>query len=189
MMSEEHKKKIGLANKGKLLGVKRPPRSEEWRIKISNSLKGKKHTQESIKKMSEAKKGKPSLKKGIKTNKNAWNKGLKGKEFLKYYKVAPKPPVLKGDKHPFWKGGIYPKHLALRNSKEYKLWRNAIFERDNYTCVFCGDNKGGNLNADHIKPFSLYPDLRFAIDNGRTLCVTCHRLTDTYGRRVYNYTK
>ena len=79
-----------------------------------------------------------------------------------------------------WKGGITTINQKIRRSREYRLWRIAVFERDNYTCIFCGC-VGGRLNADHIKPFALFPELRFAIDNGRTLCDDCHRKTETFG--------
>jgi len=85
-----------------------------------------------------------------------------------------------------WRGGITPINKYLRTCTEYKLWRTSVFERDNYTCIWCGANRKNEgdkrveLNADHIKPFSQYPELRFAIDNGRTLCVECHKKTETF---------
>ena len=69
----------------------------------------------------------------------------------------------------------------IRYSKKMKDWREAVFKRDNYTCQFC-KVRGGYLQADHIKPFALYPDLRFDLDNGRTLCRPCHYKTPTHGR-------
>jgi hypothetical protein len=97
-----------------------------------------------------------------------------------------------GENHPGWKGGITPINQKIRTSLEYKLWRKSVFERDNYTCVWCGKKNGKGiavyLHADHIKPFALYPELRFAIDNGRTLCRECHITTDTYGSKT-NHTK
>lgn len=84
-----------------------------------------------------------------------------------------------------WNKGLGTKtstQKKIRSSKEYKLWRNAVFERDNYTCIWCGQ-RGGKLNADHIKPFCLFPELRLAIDNGRTLCEDCHKTTETYGNK------
>ena len=89
------------------------------------------------------------------------------------------PYIPRKEKHWNWKGGITPKSFQIRNSKEYKLWRKAVFERDNWTCIWCGI-RGVELHADHIKPFALFPELRFSIDNGRTLCVPCHKKTDTY---------
>jgi hypothetical protein len=95
----------------------------------------------------------------------------------------------KGDKAHNWKGGISAINHVIRLSVEYKLWRESVFKRDNYTCVWCNarSSKGKNvvLNADHIKPFALFPELRFAIDNGRTLCEDCHKTTKTYGGRVF----
>lgn len=93
----------------------------------------------------------------------------------------------RGEKSPFWKGGVmanYPEKIRIRKSIEYRIWRKAVFERDNYTCIWCGERNGNGhtvvLNADHIKPFADYPELRFAIDNGRTLCIKCHKTTETY---------
>jgi len=61
---------------------------------------------------------------------------------------------------------------------EYKNWRKAVFERDNYACQHPGcDKRGGWMNADHIKPWAYYPELRYDVNNGRTLCVEHHRLT------------
>jgi hypothetical protein len=85
----------------------------------------------------------------------------------------------KGENSPRWNGGTCSERHAAMSRKEYKLWRTAVFERDNYTCIWCG-KRGGNLQADHIKPWALYPELRYAIDNGRTLCVECHKTTDTF---------
>ncbi len=90
----------------------------------------------------------------------------------------------KGAKSYLWEGGKTNSNMVIRNSFEYKLWRTAVFARDNYTCRDCGQ-RGGTLNADHIKPFALYPELRLAIDNGKTLCVGCHRKTPTFGLNVY----
>lgn len=64
---------------------------------------------------------------------------------------------------------------------ENSQWRKAVFERDNYTCQFCGQ-RGGSLQADHILPYHSHTEVRWSLDNGRTLCVSCHKKTPTYGR-------
>ena len=95
-------------------------------------------------------------------------------------------PWNSGNKHWNWKGGISPISETIRKSIEYKTWRQLIFERDNFTCVICGQIRG-NIEADHIKPFSLYPKLRFLIDNGRTLCHNCHLKTDNYAGKIKRF--
>lgn len=149
--------------------------SEEHKAKIAKAHIGYKHSKEAKRKMGETKKknGFTPWSKGKKGLWIAWNKGISA-----YW--------VKGEKSHTWKGGITPINEIIRKSIEYKIWRKSVFERDNYTCSFCGI-KGGDLHADHIKPFYLYPELRFAIDNGRTLCIPCHRNTPTYGKQKKDY--
>lgn len=90
-------------------------------------------------------------------------------------------PSLQGKNHWNWRGGV---DKGIWHTYEYRVWRRSVFERDGFKCVHCGDNKGGNLEADHIKPKYLFPELVFDLDNGRTLCHNCHVKTPTYGHKV-----
>ncbi len=96
---------------------------------------------------------------------------------------------LKGKYAPNFKDGGCQEKQLLRVSLRYKKWRKAVFKRDNFTCQICGDSSGGNLCADHIKSFALFPKLRFDVNNGRTLCVKCHKETENYGFTKQNSTR
>jgi len=107
----------------------------------------------------------------------AWNKGKPWKEWMsedKKEKVL-KNLFRKGENHYNWKGGITEENHKIRTSAEYREWRKQVFQRDGWTCQACGyrSKKKQDIRADHIKPFSLYPDLRLEVSNGRTLCIPC----------------
>lgn len=87
--------------------------------------------------------------------------------------------ILWGDQRPY----ITPEPRRQKETQSIGIaWRKSVFERDNYTCQICGI-RGVKIQADHIKPFKYFPELRWELSNGRALCVPCHRKTDTYGRR------
>ena len=181
--TKEHKLKLSEAHKGRKV-------SKETKRKLSeNSTKfwlGKKMSRESRKKMSEAKKGKPSWNKGLKgvqkCSKETREKMSKAKTGNKYSlgKYHSKETRIKmsethkGDKAPNWKGGITAENDIIRAGVEYRLWREAVFARDNWICQKTGI-KGGKLRCHHIQNFSDNEDLRFAIDNGITLSEKAHK--------------
>lgn len=90
---------------------------------------------------------------------------------------------MSGEKCHLWKGGITPINKKIRESLDYKIWREAVFARDDWTCNQC-NKRGGYMEAHHIKKFSTNPELRFDIDNGLTLCKPCHDLTKTGKNRL-----
>jgi 5-methylcytosine-specific restriction endonuclease McrA len=140
--------------------------SQQHKEKISVSFKGsknpffgKKHTREAIEKNRLSH-----------LNKIPWNKGVPN------YKN-------RGAQNNNWKGGINDINLKIRTSLEYKNWRSSVFKRDNYTCQNCF-KKNIKLNAHHIKYFSLFPELRFVVSNGISLCLKCH--IDTHKKNEKN---
>ena len=232
-MTEETKRKIGLANKGKKSWNKgnRSPEGfmcchicfVEFYVKPShkkntkccsrlcaNKLKsqyiGRKQTQETKDKLSKINKGRKLseeakkkmsviaiLTKRIPPPRN----GILHTEATRL-KFSKRRGIQTGN----WKGGRTKLAQLIRSCMKYSEWRTSIFIRDEHTCQLCGARNGNGktvyLNVDHY-PKSLaeiletwkvtsYNDSLLCNDlwdtnNGRTLCVPCHKETDTYGYR------
>ena len=133
--------------------------------KISKKFKGQHHSLST-----EFKKGRITWNKNKNTGQMPWNKGKHLSKKIKK-KIS---KAVKGEKNHNWKGGIISKNDRIRKGLEFRLWREAVFIKDNWTCQKC-DKYNGEHHPHHIKNFAEYPELRFAIDNGITLCEKCHR--------------
>jgi hypothetical protein len=167
--SEEHKRKISIANKGKKLSEERKKKMSEIAKNVGNGkwMRGRHLSEKTKQKISNKNKG----------NKNAL--GIK----LSIETRKKMSESRKKEKHPNWKGGITPINKKIRNSVEFRLWREAVFARDNWTCQKY-HIKGGKLHPHHIQNFSDYPEFRFAIDNGITLSRDAHKeFHKIYGRK------
>ena len=128
-----------------------------------------------------------------------WNKGLKlDKE--KYpnvgFQVGNRFKGMEGKKHSEktkieisahhqgisskeWSGFRQKFLKRLRNNSKWKIWRELVFLRDNFTCQnsnckYCDNQIGVFLHPHHIKPISLYFELVYNIDNGITYCKDFH---------------
>jgi len=173
-LSEEHKKKVGLAGIGRTpwnRGKSHTPETVE-KMKLANTgnnngMYGKRHSPESIEKMRQAKLGKKH------TKEHNEKIGISGKGIKPSEETRLKMSLWqRGEGHWNWQGG-----KTTKNAQERKYFSTVIgpkvFARDNYTCQIC-DEYCGDLHADHIKSWAKYPELRFEIDNCRTLCRPCH---------------
>lgn len=170
-LSDEAKRNMSLRKKG-----------NKYRL-------GKKHSEETKKEMSLARKGviPKNIKqiagwnKGTKGLQIPWNKGEKGLQIA--WNKDKKCPQFTGANNANWKGGITPEKLRIRKSIEYRLWRKANMERDNFTCQKCGV-RGGKLVVHHINNFADFKELRTSIENGITFCKNCHLdFHKKYGRK------
>ena len=150
---------------------------------------------------------------GFKKGLVPWNKGKphpKAKGLPQAFKKGHIPwckgkhiEKISGEKHFAWKGTASVKQ-RIRSSLEYKMYTRNLLIRDNFTCQLCHE-KGGRLNVHHIKPFSIILDeLRrkegtinlyekamnykdFWDDkNGITVCIPCHKKTDSYLKNIKN---
>lgn len=55
----------------------------------------------------------------------------------------------------------------------YVLWSKAVKVRDDFCCKICGA-KNVSLESHHIKAWASYPEDRYDINNGITLCKVHH---------------
>lgn len=156
LFSEEHKRKIGLAQKGRI----QKPFSEETKRRMSEARRG-------IYPLAHLSHERRLL---IYRRKSDAQRGVA-------------KPNRRGPNNPMWRGGVSAERHAAMGRAEYKNWRRAVFSRDNHICQLCGIH-GGYVEADHIKSWASCPELRYEISNGRTLCGPCHKKTPSYGKKL-----
>jgi hypothetical protein len=98
---------------------------------------------------------------------NGWTKGCCSKECGR--------KLMSGENHPNWKGKLVKEEQKDRHSIENKKWRMKCLVRDNFTCQDCGIENSWEVH--HIKRWIDCPELRFDVNNGKTLCWRCHAKT------------
>ena len=86
-----------------------------------------------------------------------------------------------GNKSYRWRGGITEKNKLERSQMKTRNWSREIKVRDDFTCQLCGiKSKKGlgrsiRLHSHHKKSWKSYPELRYDLSNGITLCKDCHK--------------
>lgn len=130
--------------------------SDETRKKLSIARKGRK-----MGPMSEATKYKISeSKKGTKMSDEAKRKmgeARRGEKNWRWIADRTKLAVLKNGEE-------------YRNSPANREWGQQVKNRDGWKCQISNDDCSGKVVAHHILPWSKFPELRYEVKNGITLC-------------------
>lgn len=97
-----------------------------------------------------------------KTNTIAWNKGLK-------------LPNQSGLNHPRYisdrtKLAVLSNGEEYRNSPASRDWAKSVKKRDGWVCRIADIKCNGKVVAHHILPWRDFPELRYEVNNGITLC-------------------
>jgi len=165
--SKKHKRKISEGNKGKIV-------SEETRKKMSKSAKNRIVSKETCKKISKKLKGKYL----------GSNNPFYGKKHSEETKNKLREKM-SGINSPRWNPHkTDEERINGRHIYGYNEWRKSVYERDDYTCQKCGDDRGGKLNAHHIKNYANNKKLRTETSNGITFCKSCHKdFHNQYGKK------
>ena len=82
----------------------------------------------------------------------------------------------RGERHHSWKPAdqcVGGEAWKIRNSIEYDEWRWAVYKRDGNKCRVCKERKDPMV-AHHLDGFNLFPEKRFDVNNGVTLCDKHH---------------
>lgn len=81
----------------------------------------------------------------------------------------------RGEKHYNWKGGLaFRKKKDERNDSAYNCWAKEVRQRDAGVCRLQNKNCMGYKVVHHILPWRDYPEERYNINNGITLCQYHH---------------
>lgn len=149
--------KISLSKKGKTTWNKGKHQSEEWRLKIGlSNTKPKK--QNTCKNCGNTFETIPSI-----------TRMFCSRKCIDVFK--------KGSNHPMWITDRSKLSLKQeRNDSSYREWRKNVKDRYMWKCKISDCNCKGKLVAHHILPWSKFPELRYNINNGITLCRFHHPL-------------
>lgn len=111
----------------------------------------------------------------LRENTRAWNKGLSG---VHTHSDETKKKMSESHSGPRNFRWITDRtKLAKRqerNDSAYKEWRKSVRDRDGWKCKITNGDCLGKVVAHHILPWSKFPELRYEVNNGITLCQFHH---------------